>query len=276
MLAAAFVWGLAFYFQKTAMFHIGPLLFVGLRGLIAALALIPFAYFERPLAATANAQLLRLAFLAGIVFFAASTVQQVGITTTTVTNTGLLTALYVVALPFLYWMYKRIKPSFDIWVGVVLAFLGVWALSGGTIAAFSQGDVLVAGAAVIWAALMMITSEAGPLKRPLTYTCIQFSVVGCLGLVLAFLFEPVNLSIIMDAGVDIIYVGVLSSALTFGVMALALQYVAPTRAIIILSSEILVSVAAGYLLLDEQLELLGWLGAVLIISAILYVRLRDA
>ena len=276
MLAAAFVWGLAFYFQKTAMFHIGPLLFVGLRGFIAALVLIPFAYFEKPLGATANAHLLRLAFLAGIVFFLASTVQQIGITTTTVTNTGLLTALYVVALPFLYWLHKRTKPSFDIWVGVVLAFAGVWALSGGTIAPFSQGDWLVAGAAVIWATLMMITSQAGALKRPLTYTCIQFSIVGCLGLVLAFLFEPVNLTMIMDAGVDIIYVGVLSSALTFGVMAVALQHVAPTRAIIILSSETLVSVAAGYLLLDEQLELLGWLGAALIVSAVVYIRLRDA
>ena len=35
---AALIWGTAFYFQKVAMAHIGPFLFLGLRALIAATA----------------------------------------------------------------------------------------------------------------------------------------------------------------------------------------------------------------------------------------------
>ncbi|NJM29942.1 MAG: hypothetical protein HC855_07390 [Rhizobiales bacterium] len=41
VLLAAFIWGLAFYFQKTAMDHVGPLLFLGLRS-------SPEAQFSRP------------------------------------------------------------------------------------------------------------------------------------------------------------------------------------------------------------------------------------
>ena len=46
VLFAAFLWGLSFYFQKEAMSHVGPLLFTGLRGAIAALALLPFVWRE--------------------------------------------------------------------------------------------------------------------------------------------------------------------------------------------------------------------------------------
>jgi drug/metabolite transporter (DMT)-like permease len=38
LLVAAMIWGFAFYFQKTAMLSIGPLLFVGVRAAIAAIA----------------------------------------------------------------------------------------------------------------------------------------------------------------------------------------------------------------------------------------------
>ena len=43
ILVAAMIWGFAFYFQKTAMLSIGPLLFVGVRAAIAAIALAPLA-----------------------------------------------------------------------------------------------------------------------------------------------------------------------------------------------------------------------------------------
>ena len=46
VLFAAFLWGLSFYFQKEAISHIGPLLFTGLRGAIAAVALLPTLFWR--------------------------------------------------------------------------------------------------------------------------------------------------------------------------------------------------------------------------------------
>jgi len=43
ILLAAFIWGIAYYYQKVAMLHIGPLLFLGMRCAVAALTLIPIA-----------------------------------------------------------------------------------------------------------------------------------------------------------------------------------------------------------------------------------------
>jgi len=270
---AALIWGVAFYFQKTAMAHIGPLLFIGLRGSVAAIVLLPFAFMEQGRSETSLTRLAPIGCLGGFVFFLAGSIQQIGIVTATVTNTGFLTALYVVITPLLYWLIKRKSPSPLTWFSACLAFAGVWALGGGSLEGFSSGDKWVAVSSVFWALLIMTSAEASKWSRPLTYTCIQFAVVACLGLCSAFLLESVSSDAIIKAAESILYVGILSSAFTFAVMAMALKTVSAPRASILLTLETLFAAGAGYVLLGERLTLLGWAGASLIIGAVLVLRL---
>jgi drug/metabolite transporter (DMT)-like permease len=276
ILLAAAVWGVAFYFQKTAMLHVGPLLFLGLRAAIAALAILPFALREQRAPGFSVSRVLPSASLGGLLFFSAGAIQQAGIVTATVINTGLLTALYVVVTPFAYWLIERQSPSYAVWWSVVTAFLGVWLLGGGSFGEFSQGDRLIALSAIGWGILIVLIGRAGRLARPATYTSLQFCFVALASLGLASLLEPISLQSILDAADSILYVGLLSTALTFGIMAVALQHVAPPRATVLLSTEVLFSSAAGYFLLGERLSVLGWVGAALILAAVLLVRLRPS
>lgn len=256
------------------MSHIGPLLFLGLRGMVGALALLPFALREQRKPRPASANVGPIAVLGGLVFFLAGSVQQFGIVTATVINTGLLTALYVVATPFAFWVIERRSPPASIWFSVGLAFLGVWGLSGGSFGSLSGGDGLVALAATIWGVHIVVTGKSGKMAQPLTYTFIQFVVVAALSLSLAIVFEPISLQAIIDASDSILYVGLLSSAVTFGIMAIALQHIPAPRASIMLSVEVLFSAATGYVLLGERLQPVGWAGATMILAAILLVRVR--
>ena len=276
VLAAALIWGVAFYFQKTAMFHIGPLLFLGLRALIGSIALAPFAVREHQRSDTKIRAVLPIALCGGLVFFTAASIQQFGIVTTTVINTGFLTALYVVATPFLYWLIERKRPALHVWIAVAVAFSGVLALEGGSLGDMSRGDLLVAIAAIFWGLHMVVVGYSGRLRRPLTYTCVSFSLVALISLSLALVFEPVELDAIYGALDSILYVGVLSSALTFGMMAVALQYIPAPRATVLLSVEVLFSAMAGYFFLQERLDLLAWFGGSLIVFAILIVRFKES
>ena len=269
VLLAAIIWGVAFYFQKTAMNHIGALLFIGLRGMLAALALFPLAYAEQRKSGQSIKELIPIAILGGTLFFIAGSIQQFGLVTATVTNTGFLTAIYVVLTPFLYWLIKRTAPSKMTWVAVILAFLGVWGLGGGSLSGLSDGDLLVAFSSIFWALLLITTGESSKWKRPLTYTCIQFATVGVLGLLFAFSFETVDLDAIGRSAISVLYVGLLSTAFTFALMAVALKHVAAPRASVLLSTETLFAAAAGYLLLGERLSFLGWVGALLILMAVI-------
>ena len=276
ILLAACIWGVAFYFQKVAMQDIGPLLFLGMRGAVAALVLLPFVFREQQRVLrqekSRGGRIWPYGLLAGVVFFLAGGTQQTGIVDATVTNTGFLTALYVVVTPFLFWIVRRQRPGLMTWLSVVLAFVGVWALSGGALESLNRGDILVACSSVFWATLIIISGQASRLAQPLTYTCIQFAVVALLSFFSARMFETIELDALRAALIPILYVGVLSSAFTFGIMAIALQHVPAPRASILLSMETVFAAMAGFLFLGESLSALGWIGAMLILMAVVVVQ----
>lgn len=285
ILFAGLIWGVAYYFQKIAMLDIGPMLFIGFRGLIAALVLLPLAIAESKRASLSSGTLTKpptsnsnelsvpiripIAIAAGVVFYIAALLQQLGLVTATVTNTGFLTAIYVVLVPFLFWFVRRDFPAAITWLAAIIAFSGVFALGGGTITTLSKGDQLVAVSSMFWALLIVVGGEAARYRRPLQYTCIQFFTVAVLGITSALLFEPVDVASIYRALPAILYVGLLSTALTFGLVTYALQFVPAPRASILLASETLFSALAGHMLLNERLNVIGWVGAVLILIAII-------
>jgi drug/metabolite transporter (DMT)-like permease len=273
LVVAAIVWGVAFVFQKTAMDHVGPLLFIAARSTVATLALAPLAWREGRHARDQFPRgLVPIALLGGAVFFTGAAIQQAGIITATATNAGFLTALYVVITPFLVWVVMRRAPAAVVWPAVAMSFTGVWLLGGGTIASFARGDLLIAISAFFWAAHVVVVAQASRHARPVTFSAIQFAVVALLGTIGAVLFEPILLAALLGAWREIAYVGLLSSALTFTLLAIAMKHTPPTEAAIIVSSETLFAALAAYLLLGERLSLLAWSGAGLILLAVLLVQ----
>jgi drug/metabolite transporter (DMT)-like permease len=277
LLFAAAVWGIAFLFQKSAMGHIGPLAFIAARGLIAALALAPLALREHRRADRAAGKgFWGIAAWGGVAFFVAAWLQQAGIVTATVTNTGFLTALYVVITPFIAWGWSGKVPNPVVWPAVALSAVGTWLLGGGTLSAFSWGDQLVALSALFWATHVVITGRASPHGRPVAYTAIQFAVVAALAALGSTLLETTTLKGLNAAATEIAYVGLLSSALTFTLLTVALQHTPPSEAAVIVSMETVFAALAAYLVLGERLGTLGWIGAAVILLAILLIQLGPA
>lgn len=274
LIFAAVIWGVAFVFQKTAMGHVGPLTFIAARGAVAVLALVPLAVYEqRRSATTADPRVWRIALAGGVAFFAGAWLQQEGIRTASVTNTGFLTALYVVITPFVAWMAMGRVPSWLVWPAVALSAMGTWLLGGGSIGAFSRGDGLVALSAFFWAGHVVMTGTAARYGRPIGFTMEQFAVVGVLAAIGAMTLETVTLSGLRGAAWDIAFVGLLSSALTFTLLTVALQHTPPSEAVVICSTETLFAALVAYLVLGERLPGIGWIGAGLILVAMLLVQL---
>src|SRR5579871_207286 len=111
LLLTAFIWGTAFIAQKDANLSMPPVTFVGARFLISALVLLPLMLLElrretRPLTRTDWFQ----ACIIGLCLCTGSCLQQAGLVTTSATNGGFLTALYVVIVPFMFWGVTGQKP----------------------------------------------------------------------------------------------------------------------------------------------------------------------
>jgi drug/metabolite transporter (DMT)-like permease len=277
LLLAAAIWGVAFLFQKSAMDHVGPLTFIAARCALAALALAPLAVREhRRARAPSSSGFLSIACWGGLAFFVAAWLQQTGLITATVTNTGFLTALYVVITPFMAWGWSGRPASPIVWPAAALSAFGTWLLGGGTLSSFSQGDMLVALSAVAWAAHVVITGSAARFARPIGFTALQFTVAAALAASGAMLFETATFAGVVAAAPDIAYVGLLSSALTFTLLSVALQYTPPSEVAVIVSLETVFAALAAYLWLGERVGALGWAGAALIMLAVLLVQVGSA
>ncbi len=226
------------------------------------------------LATPAGAGFWLVAVSGGLAFFAAAWLQQAGLRTATVTNASFLTALYVVLTPLVVWAWSGKVPALLVWPAVVLSVLGTWLLGGGgSLTAFSAGDRLVALSALFWAIHVVVTGRASPYRRPITFTAIQFVVIAALAGGSSALLETTTLAGLSAAAVDIAYVGLLSSALTFTLLTLALQYTPPSEAAVIVSMETVFAALAAYLVLGERLAPVGWAGAALILGATLLVQI---
>lgn len=274
LLFAALVWGIAFLFQKSAMSDIGPLTFIAARAGVATLVLLPLALREgRQKEESAPSGFWNIGIISGSAFFIAAYLQQAGIVTATVTNTGFLTALYVVITPFMAWAFARRRPSMIVWPAVLLSAVGTWLLGGGALSAFSSGDGLVALSALFWAAHVVIVGQAARHTRPVAFTALQFLVVALLAAVGAAYLESPTIAGLLAAKSSILYVGVLSSALTFTLLTIALQYTPPSEAAVIVSLETVFAAIAAYWFLGERLPPIAWIGAALIMAATLVIQL---
>lgn len=274
LLVTTLIWGFAFSAQKSGMATMGPLTFTAARFLLGGLVVLPLAlreYNKRGVALTGR-QWLQLLFLCAV-FFMGTWLQQTGLTLTTATNAGFLTALYVLFVPLIAFIVQRVRPHPIVWLCVPMALIGTYYLNGGVFDRFNLGDLLMVFGAVFWALqLLLLSHVARDTGLPMFASSLTFLFAGAVALVLVPFFETPSLAGIGAGWVQLTYSGVLATALAFTMQAVGQQYVPPANAAIILSAESLFAALGGALLLGERLPPIGYAGAALIFAAIVLVE----
>jgi drug/metabolite transporter (DMT)-like permease len=275
LLIAGAIWGMGFVAQSTAMKDIGPFLFIGLRFTLATIVVLPFALLEarrsdRPLDRQGVTGLLWI----GVILFLGMAAQQNGLLTTTVTNSGFLTGLYVVFTPILAVLVLKEMPHFIVWPCALLALGGIYLLSGGNLSALSKGDLLTILCAVFWAVQVIMIGKFGKRTgRPLALSVIQFAVCTILGFGFALAFESFDWLSIRAAAKEILFAGIFSSGVAFTLQAIGQRHTTPSQAAIFLSSESLFAALFGTLFLGETLNRVGYAGCALIFLSMLLVEI---
>ncbi|KKB10142.1 DMT family transporter [Devosia chinhatensis] len=274
LLVCTMFWGFAFIAQKSAMDSMGPLTFAGVRYLIGGLLVLPLALWElRRKAVRLNRTHWLFILAMSSVFFLGSWLQQAGLATTTATNGGFLTGLYVFFVPLLGYVLFHSRPHPIIFVGVPLALVGIYYLNGGGLASFNGGDWLIVCSAIFWAMHVILLGHIARLTGlPIFVSAISFLFAGLVASTIALGVETPTLAAISAGWVEIIYAAVLSTAVAFTFQAIGQQHVPPANAAIILSAESLFAALGGALLLGERLPLVGYAGATLIFLAIVMVE----
>lgn len=274
LIFASIVWGFAFIAQKSAMESLEPLSFIAARYLLGGLAVLPIALLERRSRRTPiAARDWRLIGLASVAFFLGSWLQQQGLITTTATNGGFLTGLYVLFVPAILLIGLRIRPHPIVWASTFLALFGLYLLNGARLDQFAVGDALIIGSALFWAVHVLLLGHlVRATARPIFVSAAIFLLAGVYSALGAAATETVTLEAFRLGWVEIAYVAFVSTAIGFTCQAIGQQHVPPANAAIIMSAEALFAALGGALILGERLPPIGYAGAALIFLAIVLVE----
>lgn len=273
LLLTAFIWGAAFVAQSVGGEAVGCFTFNGVRSLIGALVLLPVIWLMDAKKKEDQKTLITGGICCGVMLFIASNFQQFGISFTTVGKAGFITAMYILIVPILGLFMKK-KPGLQVWLGVVLAMMGLYLLCMTSESfSLSKGDFLVLICAGFFSLHILIIDYFSPKVDGVRMSCIQFLVCGILSMVMAFIFETPEVSVILSGWLPILYAGVLSCGVAYTLQIVGQKNMDPTVASLILSLESVFSVLAGWLILNQTLSLRELSGCVLMFLAIILAQL---
>ncbi len=279
LLLTAIIWGVAFVAQSVGMDYVEPFTFNFTRYIIGAVVLLPFLKLGNPGAKKEKKDgraIVRKSILGGVgcgfLLCIASMLQQFGIMYTNVVGkAGFITALYIILVPVLgILLRKKTKPL--VWLCVVISVVGLYLLCVSEGYRMEMADILLLACALFFAFHIMFIDFISPGTNGVLVSCVQFFVAGICCMVAMFLFEEPSLSGIVKAYIPILYTGVLSCGVAYTFQILGQKYVEPTRASLILCLESVVSVLAGWLILNQSLSIRELAGCVIMFVAIILAQ----
>ena len=206
--------------------------------------------------------------LLGALIFGGYILQTLGLERTTATNAGFITGLYVVFTPVLGLALFRQPAGRLAWAAVAVSVAGLGLLSFQDLGALRihPGDLLVLASAVLWAGQVVAIGRFTERHPVLLLSLGQMGFAAALHLAAA---APPGLD--PSGAVEIwpllVVTGVLGSGVAFSLQLLAQRELSPPRAAVILASESVAAAAFAFVWLGERLLLHQWVGATLVLAA---------
>ena len=284
----ALIWGVSFVFQRKGMEYIEPLTFAASRLVLAALAVTlvalimdlkdgkkPGAVIEKaPDTESYKKNTILGGVLAGLCLTGAGAFQQMGVVYTTAGKAGFITALYMMLVPVINFIFFRKKNTWLVWLGVVVGVVGLYLLCM-TDKSFSvtKGDALVLICSVFFALHILVCDHFAPLGNAVKISAIQFITACLCTWVLAILTEAPTWAKIVSAAVPIAYCGLMSGGVAYTLQILAQRNTDPTVAALILSLESVFAVIGGAIILHERMSPRELIGCVIMFVAIILVQI---
>ena len=281
-LITTFIWGTAFIAQDTGMDNIGPLTFNAARFFIGFITVLPIAFLLEKRKIIKNINLDKKLFfkyliLMSLSLFLGTYLQQTSLLYTNVANAAFFTVFYVPLVPIILFIIYKIKVHWSIWPSILLCIIGVYFLSDFSNSEILLGDGLVILCSIFWALHIIFAGKfMEKFNIPVFFASIQAILVGTYSLIFALFFEEINFSKIILENYSIIYAGFLSGGIAFTLQMYAQKNIEETPAAIIYSLEGVFAALAGWIILNQMLDLNNIIGCFLILVAVILSQITPS
>lgn len=278
LMAAAFLWGTGNVANKTVLQDLDPIAAVTARNVVAVIALLPFAIRDL-IVVPSLAQWVKSAAVPSVFFAIAVMLQQWGYQQASVTNASFLVNADCIFTPVIALVVLREPLQICVAIAAILTVVGAFLMTG-TGPDFSNanmGDLACLLSAVFYAGwLVALSRHATSHGHPLATICLHCASTLVVATTLLLFFTPDQPGTLEGAMPEILYLGLFSTALAFGLTAAAQARVSASTVAVILAAESLFGTAGGMVMLGERPSALSMLGAALILVGIFIVARAPA
>ena len=266
LLFIAAVWGATFVTVKNALADMTPFYFNTIRFSLAGLVLLLIS--GRRLGHL-NRSVLRGGVIIGLLLFAGYTFQTLGLQYTSASNTGFITGLSVVMVPFFALLLTGVRPPRWAVIGAVLAAAGLALLSLDASLKLNLGDLLVFFCAISFALHIIFVGRYAPNADVVLLVTVQVITVALLSAGCALLREPLPPAPTAQVWWALAITSLLATVLAFLVQNAMQKFTTTTRTAIIFSMEPVFGALFAYLWLREIMTPQDWLGSILVFTGMI-------
>lgn len=193
--------------------------------------------------------------------------QTLGLRYTSVTNSGLITGLFVVAAPIVNRLLFGVTIRPKLWAAVAVSLAGLYLLTNAGPARPNVGDLLTLAAAIAYGLHISLLDRYAKRHHSLTLAFAQTGMTAAIFFAAWPLSEPFGWPS-LPVWRDLAITGALATAACFAIQTYVQQRLPAITATLILSAEPVFAALFGWVLLGERLGGLQMLGMALMLAAI--------
>ena len=272
LLMVAFVWGFTFIMVKEAIAEVGVYPFLFLRFTLSFLFMILIFAKKLP---RLDKFIVFSGTVLGIFLFLAYAFQTTGLAYTSASNAGFITGLNIVFVPiFSIFIFKQMPKCLTV-IGIVLATVGLFLLTGGHCGGFNRGDVFVMVCAICVALHILCTGRYAPIMDVYLLATVQIGVVAIFSLPFAISslsFVPSGIP--LSVWKSVIFTGLFATVFAFVAQTRAQRFTPPARAALILVTESVFCAITARFYGGERLSGVAMAGGILMVIGMALAELR--
>jgi len=273
LILVALIWGWTFVVVKSGLAEVQTFTFLFYRFSLAFLILLALFW---PRVRKAERRLWIKGGIIGIALFAGYWFQTFGLLFTTATKSAFITGLAVVFVPVLGALFFKDRVAKWAWIGAVVSVSGLSLILFGRldgVLGVNIGDLLALFCAISFALQIVLISHFTRVQNYIPILVAQIGAVALLSGIGMLVVEGPHVPVTWQAWEAILITGVLATALAFWAQMKFQPLSTAAQTAIIFAAEPMFGALFGYLLLGEIFRGLQWVGALLIILAMLVSQL---
>jgi drug/metabolite transporter (DMT)-like permease len=269
LLLVAVFWGITFKLVQNALSDMPVFMFLFLRFFLSFLLM--FILFYKKISFDKNS--LKAALLLGVFNFLVFSFQTFGLFYAPSSVVAFITGLYVILTPIIaFVLFKKHISVFAV-LGVIIAFLGIYLLTGAKIGGFGKGEILTLISTVFVALHINWTDVFSKKYNLYTLVTFQFFAVGVCSL-LFIPFESGKTVFSSNVIIALIVTVLFATVFAYFIQTYAQKFTTPTKTAVIFAMEPVSAAIFGYFY-GEHLSFIQLTGAALVIIAMLLAELGE-